>query len=149
MSRSSAQDGGSGEALRCTLRFKHIFAFTTRQHRLPLMLGIVASILVGALSTALSIIVGQIFNVISRYSRGGLSDSDAMAEISTWCRNLVIAGTLGCLINFASIYFWSRFGEIQARLVRSQIFLGLLHRGMGWYDLQPNGISSLLVKTQT
>ncbi|XXH05295.1 hypothetical protein Hte_011720 [Hypoxylon texense] len=128
---------------------KHLFAFTTRQHFGPLAAGLVASLFLGALRTSLSILMGKIFAVVADFGSGKLSGPDTLAQVSSWCAILTLTGGAGWLVNFAFTFSWTVFGELQARNIRRMTFYALLKKDMSWFDLQENGIASLLVTTQT
>ncbi|GAP84432.2 hypothetical protein SAMD00023353_0702560 [Rosellinia necatrix] len=72
-----------------------------------------------------------------------------MTQISSWCALLAVVGGAGFLVNFGFMCSWIAFGELQAKNIRDRMFRGLLKKEMEWFDTQPDGISSLLVKTQT
>lgn len=128
---------------------KHLFTFTTRQHYGSLAAGLVSSLFSGALRTSLSILIGKIFAVVADFGSGQLSGPDALAQVSSWCAILTLAGGAGWLVNFAFTFSWTLFGELQVRNARRMTFCALLKKDMSWFDLQENGIASLLVTMQT
>ncbi|KAM0814178.1 hypothetical protein AB5N19_14181 [Seiridium cardinale] len=129
-------------------RLKHLFAFSTWRNSLPLTMGVTLSALAGALRASLAILLGKIFGVISSYGRGALSGPDTMTEVARWCSILVIVGSVGLVVNFTFMFTWVAFSEQQARHARREVFHALLAKDLKWFDLQSNGISSLLVRTQ-
>ncbi|KAI5857410.1 P-loop containing nucleoside triphosphate hydrolase protein [Durotheca rogersii] len=128
---------------------KHVFAFTTRRHFGPLAAGLVAALFSGALKTSLAILMGRIFAVISNFGAGRLAGPETVAQVSYWCVVLVSVGGLGWLVNFAFMFCWIVFSEIQARDIRIKLFKALLDKDMGWFDCQVDGVASLLVRMQT
>ncbi|KAL7620164.1 ATP-dependent permease [Parahypoxylon ruwenzoriense] len=128
---------------------KHLFAFTTRKHYGPLTAGLVAALLSGALRTSLAILIGRIFAVIAEFGSGQLTGPDTLAQVSYWCVVLTLVGGAGWLVNFAFMFCWIVFSEIQARDIRQRLFGALLNKDMGWFDCQEDGIGSLLVRIQT
>ncbi|KAI1770312.1 P-loop containing nucleoside triphosphate hydrolase protein [Hypoxylon cercidicola] len=128
---------------------KHLFTFTTRQHYGSLTVGLISSLFSGALRTSLSILIGKIFGVVADFGSGRLSGPDALAQISSWCTILTLAGGAGWLVNFTLTFSWSIFGELQVENIRRMTFCALLKKDMSWFDRQENGIASLLVTTQT
>ncbi|KAI0390783.1 P-loop containing nucleoside triphosphate hydrolase protein [Xylariaceae sp. FL0594] len=129
--------------------FRDLFTFTTWKQSGLLVAGVTAAILSGALKTSMSILFGRIFAVIAQYGSGKLSGADALAEVSSWCVLLVVVGVSGWLVNFAFMFSWVTFSEVQARNIRCEIFQGLLDKDMSWFDGQEDGIASVLVRTQT
>ncbi|KAI0126287.1 hypothetical protein BJ170DRAFT_400662 [Xylariales sp. AK1849] len=130
-------------------KVRHLFAFTTWKHALPLTVGLIGSIFAGALKTSLAILLGEIFSVISNFGSGALLGPETISQVSRWCVILVVVGGLGWVANFIFMFAWMAFSEIQARNARHTMFRGLLKKDMEWFDCQPEGISSLLVRIQT
>ncbi|OTA87178.1 hypothetical protein M434DRAFT_15587 [Hypoxylon sp. CO27-5] len=128
---------------------KHLFTFTTWQHCGPLAAGLAASLLSGALRTSLAILIGKIFQVISEFGSGQLTGSDTLTQVSSWCLILTIIGGAGWLVNFAFMFSWIAFSELQARNIRQRMFRALLKKDMEWFDGQEDGVASLLVRMQT
>lgn len=93
--------------------------------------------------------MGLIFDVIAKYQGGQITETQLMEEVSKWCLVIVGIGLGNWLMNGGSFVIWVSFGEAQARNVRTRMFKGLLRREMKWFDLCPDGISSLLVRVQT
>jgi ATP-binding cassette, subfamily B (MDR/TAP), member 1 len=129
--------------------YRDLFTFTTWKQCGLLAAGLAAAFLSGALKTSMSILIGKIFAMISQLGSGQLGDGDAFADVSSWCVLLVVVGAAGWLVNFAFMFSWVAFSEVQARNIRHEIFRGLLDKEMSWFDCQEDGIASLLVRTQT
>ncbi|KAI0144430.1 P-loop containing nucleoside triphosphate hydrolase protein [Xylariaceae sp. FL1272] len=129
--------------------WRDLFTFTTWRHAAFLATGLSAAVLAGALKTTMSILLGRIFGVIAQYGAGDLPGPETLAEVSSWCVLLTLVGGAGWLINFAVLFSWVTFGELQARSVRSSLFRGLLEKEMAWFDSQPDGVASLLVRVHT
>ncbi|KAI1333932.1 P-loop containing nucleoside triphosphate hydrolase protein [Xylariaceae sp. FL0016] len=129
--------------------FRHLFLFTTWQHSGILGAGVVAALFAGALKTSMAILLGKVFSVISAFGSGSLSGSDTLAQVSSWCVLLAVVGGSGWLINFAFMFSWVAFSELQARRIRQTIFRGLLRKDMEWFDRQEDGVGSLLIRVQT
>jgi ATP-binding cassette subfamily B (MDR/TAP) protein 1 len=129
--------------------FRDLFIFTTWPHCWLLVAGLVTAILAGTLKTSMSILLGRIFGVIAQFGSGHLTGAETLAQISSWCVLLVVVGGAGWLINFAFMFSWIAFGELQARNIRYRVFHGLRKKEMEWFDCQNNGVASLLVGIQT
>ncbi|KAI0102657.1 P-loop containing nucleoside triphosphate hydrolase protein [Nemania sp. FL0031] len=127
----------------------NIFTFMAWRHSWLLVAGLVAAALTGALSTAMSLLLGRIFAVISQFGSGHLTGSDTIAQVSSWCVLLTVIGGAALLVNFMFLCSWIAFGELQARNVRSSMFRGLLKKEVAWFDTRQDGIPSLLVRMQT
>jgi ATP-binding cassette, subfamily B (MDR/TAP), member 1 len=128
---------------------KHLYAFTTRQHGISLIGGITSAFLVGALRTALAVLLGRIFSAFAAFGSGAVTGPDAYAQVSRWCAVLVIMGVVACVANFAFMALWVSFGEQQVRTIRMKLFRNLMDKDMSWFDAQEDGVNSLLVGIQT
>ncbi|KAI1174846.1 P-loop containing nucleoside triphosphate hydrolase protein [Nemania sp. FL0916] len=126
--------------------FRDLFAFTSWRQRLLLLAGLVVAVLVGALETTRSILLGRIFGVIAQFGSGHLTGPETIAQVSSWCILLVVIGGAAFLVNFGFILSWGIFGEWQAKNIRTRVFRGLSKKEMGWFDLQTDGMASLLVR---
>ncbi|KAI1324640.1 P-loop containing nucleoside triphosphate hydrolase protein [Xylariaceae sp. FL0255] len=129
--------------------FRDLFAFTTWRDAWLLIAGLLSSILTGGLRTAVTVLIGKIFGIISQYGSGKLAATDALELVSSWCLLLVVTGFGGWLVSFAFAVTWSAYSEKQARKIRGAMFRGLLQKDMAWFDAQPDGIPSLLARIQT
>ncbi|KAI0881396.1 P-loop containing nucleoside triphosphate hydrolase protein [Annulohypoxylon maeteangense] len=128
---------------------KHLFTFTTWRHCGPLTAGLISSLFSGALRTSLAILIGKIFGVISEFGSGQLSGPDTLGQVSSWCIILTLIGGAGWLVNFAFMFSWILFSELQAKNIRQRIFRAMLRKDMEWFDSQEDGVASLLVRMQT
>ncbi|KAI1823282.1 P-loop containing nucleoside triphosphate hydrolase protein [Xylaria intraflava] len=129
--------------------FRDLFAFTTWRHCWILAAGLLGAVLSGALKTAMSILLGRIFAVISQFGAGHLTGAETLAQISSWCVLLTVVGGAGWLVNFGFMFSWVAFSELQARNIRNSMFRGLMKKDMEWLDIQQDGVASLLVRVQT
>ncbi|KAI1314004.1 P-loop containing nucleoside triphosphate hydrolase protein [Xylaria venustula] len=128
---------------------RDLFTFATWRQSWVLVAGLVGAVLAGAFMTSMSILLGRIFAVISRFGSGQLTGADTIAQISSWCVLLVVVGGGGFLVNFAFMFSWIAFSELQARNIRRRVFHGLLKKDMQWFDTQQDGVASLLTRVQT
>lgn len=105
--------------------------------------------LVGAMRAASAILIGRIFAVVADFGSGKLDGPGAYAQVSSWCVILMLVGGAGVIVNFAFMFIWSIFSEVQVRNIRRRVFDALLTKDMAWFDRQEDGIPSLLVRIQT
>ena len=129
--------------------WRSLFAFTTLQHAGLAAAAVVASIFTGLIRPISAIIFGKIFNCFTDYGAGTVDLKETTDTISTWCIALTALGAGTWIVEWAFFYLWILFGELQAKSVRQQMFLGLLHKNMEWYDRREDGIGSLLIRIET
>ncbi|KAI1206953.1 P-loop containing nucleoside triphosphate hydrolase protein [Annulohypoxylon truncatum] len=128
---------------------KHLFTFTTWRHCGPLTAGLISALFSGALRTSQAILIGKIFGVISEFGSGQLSGPDTLTQVSSWCVVLTVVGGAGWIVNFAFMFSWILFSELQAKNIRQRIFGAMLRKDMEWFDCREDGVASLLVRMQT
>ncbi|KAI8964683.1 P-loop containing nucleoside triphosphate hydrolase protein [Daldinia sp. FL1419] len=152
MSRPSSKTSDYAQSAGTGLQppsLKHLFAFSAWRHSGILVAGLAASLLVGAMRAASSILIGKTFAVVAKFGSGELDGSAAYAQVSSWCVILSVVGGAGIIANFAFIFLWTVFSEVQVRSIRRKVFSVLLTKNMDWFDRQEDGIPSTLVKIQT
>ena len=130
--------------------WKHIFAFTQWPQHVPiLMLAVFTSLAVAGLKVILSVVLGRIFNDISSFSTGALTGSQTFSRVSGCCAFIAALGAGTWLANAAFLVLWVLFGELQGTAARNKVYISLAGKNMIWFDTQAEGVSSLLVQTET
>jgi ATP-binding cassette subfamily B (MDR/TAP) protein 1 len=130
--------------------WKHLFAFTRWPTHLPtFLIAVAASLAVAGLKTALSVVLGRVFDVIAGFGSGRLQDDQTMAQIAHWCMVLTALGAGTWLANSLFLAAWAVFGELQGFSARHSVFANLANKDMAWFDAQTEGVSSLLVQIET
>ncbi|CAG9943042.1 unnamed protein product [Clonostachys rosea f. rosea IK726] len=129
--------------------WKMLFEFTRWSHAAPLATALVASAAVAGFKASLSVILGQIFEIIAEFGTGSRSSESSMAGISRWALILVGLGVGNSIAHAVFLTFWIIFGELQAQSARHRMFNCLVSKEMAWFDVQEEGISSLLIRMQT
>lgn len=129
--------------------WKSLFFFTTRGNLPVLVLGILWSIIAGAISPAQSYVTGKIFNGFASYATGSMDSEKLMQEQKKYILYLVAVAGASWLFHSLQFMFWLAFGELQAKSARDRLFHGLLEKDIEWYDMRKNGIGALLPRLQT
>lgn len=129
--------------------WKHLFAFTSRQHLSSLPLAVAATIVSSGIRTFQAVVYGRIFGIMAAFGAGRMDGPDALRSVSTWSLVLTGMGIGTWISNTLFMSMWIVFGEAQARSVRREIFESLLSKDMAWYDGQTGGTPSLLTRIET
>jgi ATP-binding cassette subfamily B (MDR/TAP) protein 1 len=129
--------------------WRTLFAFTRRQHIVPLSLALFTSITAGATGPALTIFVGKLFDTFAQYASGALDHDTFEKKMSQQAVYLAVLGILSFLLGGGSYVGWITFGETQARACRSAIFNGLLRKPISWYDTRRSGPKALVARLNT
>lgn len=129
--------------------FKHLFTFTPRRHIPLLTLSFATAALVAAGRTAYAILLGRIFEDVSRFGAGMLSPADFLALISQWAVWMCVLGLGMWAFSTVDVAAWVVGGELRARTVREVVFASLLGRGMAWLDGRGEGVGALVAGVQT
>lgn len=128
---------------------RDLFAFTGKSDLLFLSGATFASCVIATSRIALSVMLGKIFDIIASFASHKVDSREALRQVSFWCLILTGTGLAVFLANTAFIFFWILFSELQARNARLSLFSALLTFSNAWYEVLPNGTSSLLVGSQT
>ncbi|KAL0934702.1 ABC a-pheromone efflux pump [Colletotrichum truncatum] len=129
--------------------WKHLFAFTEREHWSTLSAALAAVCACAAVRTAYAVTLGQVFQVLTNYGKGTFDSKEALSQISKWCVIICFLGFGAMVANTALMSFWLVFGELQAKRAREIVFNSLLRYNMVWYDGQVDGTASLLFRIKT
>ncbi|EFQ31962.1 ABC transporter [Colletotrichum graminicola] len=127
----------------------YLFTFCNRQHLPIIGIGIVAAFICAAFRTALAVVLGRMFQVISDYGAGLSGTPDTILQTSRLGIIICCLGLGAFFGNTILLTSWVAFGELQAKVARERIFGRLLARDMSWYDKQADGIPGLLVRIET
>ncbi|CZT09583.1 related to STE6-`Full-size` ABC transporter responsible for export of the `a` factor mating pheromone [Rhynchosporium graminicola] len=121
----SAEDTTTGKP-----SLRSLFVFTTRKHSIAIIIAVFSSFLSALLKPASAIIFGKVFSIFTKFGSGALNGRDALAAISQWCIALVGLGGSAWIIEATFLSSWMVFGELQAKSVREQLFVGMLDKEM-------------------
>ncbi|KAB8302970.1 hypothetical protein EYC80_006282 [Monilinia laxa] len=129
--------------------FRSLFAFTTKEHTLNLVLCIIFAIVSGVLKPISAIFYGNIFGSLTNYGGGVITAQETLHRVSKWCIAISVLGGAVWLFEGLFLCSWVIFGELQARSVREKMFVGMLEKDLEWFDLRKDGIGSLLIRIET
>lgn len=128
--------------------WRSLFNFTTRFHIFPLSVALVFSVASGVIIPALSIILGKMFDIFTKYGANELNGSELVRKVSIYGLVLVGLGSASGVLNAGYFMAWLAFGELQARNVRDRLFDAMLEKDMEWYDMRNAGIDTLISRLQ-
>jgi ATP-binding cassette subfamily B (MDR/TAP) protein 1 len=130
--------------------FHHLFTFTTRGHVPLLLLSLGTAAAVAAARTAYAVLLGHIFQVVSRFGAGLLSPDDFLAQIARWAVWLCVLGAGMWLFATVDAAAWVVLGELRARCVREQVFgVWLRRRAVAWFEAREEGVGALVAGVQS
>ncbi|KAJ3492681.1 hypothetical protein NLG97_g5212 [Lecanicillium saksenae] len=129
-------------------KWRHLFAFTNKQHIYYLGGAALTSAGTATLRAALAIILGRVFDIVASLGSGQISGSVALFRVSRYCILLASLGVAQWIINSAFLGLWVIFGELQATNVRQALFSGLMKMDRTWVDSLPHGITGLVASIQ-
>ncbi|KAK3901557.1 P-loop containing nucleoside triphosphate hydrolase protein [Staphylotrichum tortipilum] len=114
--------------------FKHFFTFTPPSHLPLLALSFVTAAIVAAGRTLYAVLLGKIFDVVSRFGAGLLSPDVFLAEIARWSVWMCVLGVGIWVTSTVDVSAWVVGGELRAKEVRGTVFATLAGRRMGWLE---------------
>lgn len=130
-------------------RWRALFSFSSHQHRLILVIGLLLSAAAGITGPALAIFFGKIFNNFTEFGAGLIDGATLTERVAGGAVALCIIGGAVWLLKGGYFGVWMVFGELQAKVARDQLFQNLLEKDLEWYELRANGIGALLPRLQT
>lgn len=102
-----------------------------------LAIGTVLAIATGLAPVALTIVLGQVFNVLADLSKFSSKHEYLHAVLQKTSLFLAV-GAAGLALNWALFFCWMRIGELQASSLRRKVFHSYLQRPLAWYDQNQN-----------
>jgi len=130
-------------------RWRDLFAFTRKQHALPLGAALLVSVAAGVVGPALSIFLGKLFNTFAEFASGKIDNTHFRAELSKDSLYLALIGLLSFFFGSGAFSTWMAFGELQARTCREEVFDGLMNKPVEWYDTRQSGVKALVARLNT
>lgn len=130
-------------------KWRTMFLFT-RKSQVPLLIfAILLSAVAGLLPPAMAIIFGRYFQAFSDYTSGNIDGPALMDKTMNSIYALMLLGLCAFSLKGGMFASWLAFGELQAKVVREQLFQALLDREISWYDERTMGVGTLLARLQT
>ncbi|CAN8100825.1 unnamed protein product [Discula destructiva] len=128
--------------------WRHIFAFTERQHTSVLILATAAAACAAGVKTSNAIFLGRFLDIETQLGDGTMTRETAAVKVTFLCVILTVMGVAAWIFNWAFMTMWIIFGELTAKSARERVFQSLLCRDMAWFDSQVEGVSSALSSIQ-
>lgn len=128
--------------------FKILFSFTDKEHLIVLIPAIALVAVAGTIEPVASILVGKLMNSFSQFSVGNIDENAFTDDTRPWIFALVILGFSTWVLKGLSYSLWIGYGEVQAKVVREELFSNLICRDLEWFEAQQSGVSSLLNRIQ-
>lgn len=114
--------------------FKHLFAFTPASHLPLLAFSLITAAIVAAGRTLYAVLLGKIFDLVSRFGAGLLTPDAFLAEIARWSVWMCVLGLGIWIASTLDVASWVVGGELRAKQVRGDVFGTLVGRSMGWLE---------------
>jgi ATP-binding cassette subfamily B (MDR/TAP) protein 1 len=127
---------------------KHLFVFSSPLQVVIMPLAVIMSFTAAAGKAIYAILLGKIFDVVSRFGAHLLSGDETLSQVSLWCSYLCILGVVLWVFNGLEMSLWMISGELRAGSARKTLFSSLVDKHMEWYDSKEEGVPSLMVQIQ-
>lgn len=116
----------------------HLYMFLEKAD-MPLVVCATAVTLLSSLGpTALSILMGRIFGVLSKYTSGlYLERTDFKHDSIIACFSLAALGGALFVCDWLMISLWMKLGEIQQLKLRQKLYNTIFDRQLSWFDENP------------
>lgn len=127
-----------------------LFSFYRQSNSLyPLVAACIATIISGLVVPAMSVVLGNIFDALTKFGFGTYNKDVLKLEVSLRIWELIWLGIISLIFSGLFVFFWQLFGELQSNRARELIFEGLIERELEWFDLRKNGVAAMLTASQT
>ncbi|KAJ5804789.1 uncharacterized protein N7518_001092 [Penicillium psychrosexuale] len=124
--------------------WKSLFGFTTRRHLPTLIFGSIFAVVASCVTPALAIFLGNVFDSFTSFGAGQTDAEELHGKVITNCFGMIALGIAGWFLNGAYYALFVAFGEMQASIIRSQVFQELLKRDVEWFEAKSEGSGALL-----
>ncbi|KAJ5615946.1 hypothetical protein N7537_001060 [Penicillium hordei] len=124
--------------------WKSLFGFTTRRHLPTLIFGSIFALVASLVTPALAIFLGNVFDSFTSFGADHTDSQGLHSQVITNCFGMIGLGVAGWFLNGAYYALFVAFGEMQASVIRSQVFLELLNRDVEWFEAKSEGSGALL-----
>ncbi|KAJ6138200.1 ABC transporter integral membrane type 1 [Penicillium samsonianum] len=124
--------------------WKSLFGFTTRRHLPTLIFGCIFALVASCVTPALAIFLGNVFDSFTSFGADHTDAKGLHSQVITSCFGMIGLGVAGWFLNGAYYALFVAFGEMQASVIRSQVFLELLNRDVEWFEAKSEGSGALL-----
>eukprot|EP00731_Ephydatia_muelleri_P029636 Em0021g159a len=136
---SMDREEGDGEEEETSVSFLKVLRLSSREWWL-LLLGVLGSVVDGAVYPVFAIIFGEALEVFS------LPASQVVPNIHKWAELFLVLGVVsGISVFIKNVSFSISGGALTARL-RAMTFRSILRQEMGWFDLEENSSAALSTK---
>ncbi|KAJ6187515.1 hypothetical protein N7519_002423 [Penicillium mononematosum] len=124
--------------------WKSLFGFTTRRHLPTLIFGFIFALVASCVTPALAVFLGNVFDSFTSFGADQIDAKGLHGQVITSCLGMIGLGVAGWFLNGAYYALFVAFGEMQASVIRSQVFLELLNRDVEWFEAKSEGSGALL-----
>ncbi|KAJ5185139.1 ABC transporter integral membrane type 1 [Penicillium cf. griseofulvum] len=124
--------------------WKSLFEFTTRRHLPTIIFGSIFALAASLVTPALAIFLGNVFDSFNSFGADKTDVKGLHGQVITNCLGMIGLGVGGWFLNGAYYALFVAFGEMQASVIRTQVFLELLKRDVEWYEAKREGSGALL-----
>ncbi|KAJ5514338.1 ABC transporter integral membrane type 1 [Penicillium fimorum] len=128
--------------------WKSLFGFTTRRHLPTLIFGSIFALVASLVTSALAIFLGNVFDSFNSFGADKTDSKGLHSQVITNCLGMIGLGVSGWFLNGAYYALFVAFGEMQASVIRSEVFLELLKRDVEWFEAKSEGSGALLLGIQ-
>ena len=129
--------------------WRALLFFTNWNHMGFLSLGLLTSVVTGAVISIQAYIVGQLSQQLVNYGTGSETGVEFKSESKRYVIWLILLGSASWVANTGFFLSWVIFSELQARSARQKLFSSLIEREFEWFDKRKHGVGSLATCIQS
>lgn len=125
-----------------------IFNFSRSSDLKILVLALVAAVCDGATTPVLTVLLGQIFDNLGRFSLNEIDQSQFMASVLQSVSGIFSIALITVVITWLMVSSWYLFAGAQVRRTRRLAFSTLIHKPAEWFDSTQGSVGILTMTTK-
>lgn len=122
-----------------------IFSYCRSNDLLLVLPALAASLVTAACNPVLTILLGMIFDELSRFSRGDTSGDTFSRSVLNYSVAIISMGLGTVLTGWAMITLWTLFADRQIKRARARLLKDLLHKRLEWFDTNADIVGKINV----
>ncbi|KAH9430294.1 hypothetical protein MCOR02_010009 [Pyricularia oryzae] len=128
--------------------WRDLFNFFNPRHLVVLVTALFASAVAVGADIAGVIIFGNVFQELTSYAARQLGPEEARRNVNFWVSIIAALAVTHLIAAATQMGSWIKYGEMQARSARLELFRRMLSKQMGWFDSNQDGLPAMLTALQ-
>ncbi|TLD31149.1 hypothetical protein PspLS_02454 [Pyricularia sp. CBS 133598] len=128
--------------------WRDLFNFFSPRHSVVLVTALFASAVAVGADIAGVIIFGNVFQELTSYAARQQGPEETRKNVNFWVSIIAVLAVTHLIAAATQMRSWIKFGDMQARSARLELFRSMLSKQMGWFDSNQDGMPAMLTAFQ-